>query len=110
MWFFMLLFRSEESPHERLVLLCQSGVLFRESLQRFLQMLLNGGELDGKRYLKRETVALMTSDQIGPETGSRCNWIGHWRSCDGVAGAEAAALPAAAAGAATPTAGAADAG
>ena len=32
-------------------------------------MMLNGGELDGKRYLKRETVALMTSDQIGPETG-----------------------------------------
>lgn len=36
---------------------------------RFLQMLLNGGELDGKRYLKPETVAMMTSDQIGPETG-----------------------------------------
>ncbi|MCP4619466.1 MAG: beta-lactamase family protein [Bradyrhizobium sp.] len=36
---------------------------------RFLQMLLNGGEFDGKRYLKRATVALMTSDQIGPETG-----------------------------------------
>ncbi|MGH6641923.1 MAG: serine hydrolase domain-containing protein [Bradyrhizobium sp.] len=36
---------------------------------RFLQMLLNGGELNGKRYLKPETVALMTSDQIGPETG-----------------------------------------
>lgn len=36
---------------------------------RFLQMLLNGGELDGRRYLKAETVALMTSDQIGPETG-----------------------------------------
>lgn len=36
---------------------------------RFLQMLLNGGELDGKRYLERKTVALMTSDQIGPETG-----------------------------------------
>jgi CubicO group peptidase (beta-lactamase class C family) len=36
---------------------------------RFLQMLLNGGELDGRRYLKSETVALMTSDQIGPETG-----------------------------------------
>lgn len=35
---------------------------------RFLQMLLNGGELEGKRYLKPETVALMTSDQIGPET------------------------------------------
>ena len=36
---------------------------------RFAQMLLNGGELDGRRYLKRETVALMTSDHIGPETG-----------------------------------------
>jgi CubicO group peptidase (beta-lactamase class C family) len=36
---------------------------------RFLQMLLNRGTLDGKRYLKPETVALMTSDQIGPETG-----------------------------------------
>ena len=36
---------------------------------RFLQMLLNGGELDGRRYLKSETVKLMTSDQIGPETG-----------------------------------------
>ena len=36
---------------------------------RFLQMLLNNGTLDGKRYLKPETVALMTSDQIGPETG-----------------------------------------
>lgn len=36
---------------------------------RFAQMLLNGGELDGRRYLRRETVALMTSDQIGAETG-----------------------------------------
>jgi CubicO group peptidase (beta-lactamase class C family) len=35
---------------------------------RFAQMLLNGGTLDGKRYLKPETVALMTSDQIGPQT------------------------------------------
>ena len=31
-------------------------------------MLLNGGTLDGRRYLKPETVALMTSDHIGPET------------------------------------------
>lgn len=36
---------------------------------RFLQMLLNGGKLDGKRYLKPETIKEMTSDQIGPETG-----------------------------------------
>jgi CubicO group peptidase (beta-lactamase class C family) len=35
---------------------------------RFAQMLLNGGVLDGKRYLKSETVALMVSDHIGPET------------------------------------------
>jgi CubicO group peptidase (beta-lactamase class C family) len=35
---------------------------------RFAQMLLNGGTLDGKRYLKPETVALMTSDHIGSET------------------------------------------
>lgn len=32
---------------------------------RFLQMLLAGGELDGVRLLKPETVALMTSNQIG---------------------------------------------
>ena len=35
---------------------------------RFAQMLLNGGALDGRRYLKPETIALMTSDHIGPET------------------------------------------
>jgi CubicO group peptidase (beta-lactamase class C family) len=34
---------------------------------RFAQMMLNGGTLDGRRYLKRETVALMTSDHLGPE-------------------------------------------
>jgi CubicO group peptidase (beta-lactamase class C family) len=31
---------------------------------RFAEMLLEGGALDGKRYLKAETVRLMTSDQI----------------------------------------------
>ncbi|HUP25233.1 MAG TPA: serine hydrolase domain-containing protein [Thermoanaerobaculia bacterium] len=31
---------------------------------RFAQMLLNGGELDGKRILKPETVALMTTNQL----------------------------------------------
>ncbi len=36
---------------------------------RFLQMLLNGGTLEGRRYLKAETIARMTSDHIGPETG-----------------------------------------
>jgi CubicO group peptidase (beta-lactamase class C family) len=32
---------------------------------RFAQMLSNGGELDGKRLIKPESVALMTSNQIG---------------------------------------------
>jgi CubicO group peptidase (beta-lactamase class C family) len=36
---------------------------------RFAQMLLNGGALDGRRYLKTETIALMTWDHIGLETG-----------------------------------------
>ncbi|MGY8636717.1 serine hydrolase domain-containing protein [Bradyrhizobium sp. 14AA] len=35
---------------------------------RFAQMLLNGGSYDGRRYLKPETIALMASDHIGPET------------------------------------------
>src|ERR1700687_2160573 len=34
---------------------------------RFTQMLLNGGTFEGRRYLKPETIALMTSDHIGPE-------------------------------------------
>lgn len=33
---------------------------------RFTQMLLNGGTLDGRRYLKAETVASMTRDHLGP--------------------------------------------
>ena len=36
---------------------------------RFAQMLLNGGELEGKRLLKPETVAFITSDQLGPLGG-----------------------------------------
>jgi len=39
-----------------------------EDYGRFAQMLLDGGVLEGRRYLKQETVALMTSDHIGPET------------------------------------------
>jgi CubicO group peptidase (beta-lactamase class C family) len=34
---------------------------------RFAQMLLNGGTLDGRPYLKPETVALMVSEHVGPE-------------------------------------------
>ncbi|HTO66933.1 MAG TPA: serine hydrolase domain-containing protein [Bradyrhizobium sp.] len=35
---------------------------------RFAQMLLGRGELDGHRYLKADTVALMTSDHVGSDT------------------------------------------
>jgi CubicO group peptidase (beta-lactamase class C family) len=34
---------------------------------RFCQMMLNGGSFDGKRYLSRTTIALMTSDHLGPK-------------------------------------------
>jgi CubicO group peptidase (beta-lactamase class C family) len=37
---------------------------------RFLQMLLNGGELDGVRLLSPKTVQLMTRDHIGEAYGS----------------------------------------
>jgi CubicO group peptidase (beta-lactamase class C family) len=37
---------------------------------RFLQMLLNGGTLDGVRYLSRKTLELMTADHLGPITGA----------------------------------------
>ncbi len=32
---------------------------------RFAQMMANGGQLDGKRYLSRTTVELMTTDHLG---------------------------------------------
>ena len=37
---------------------------------RFLQMLLNGGTLDGSRYLSRKTIELMTADHLGTITGA----------------------------------------
>ena len=36
---------------------------------RFAQMLLNGGVLDGKRYLSPKTIAYMGSNHIGPGSG-----------------------------------------
>jgi hypothetical protein len=46
---------------------------------RFCQMLLNGGELDGRRYLAAETVKRMTTDQLTPGTvfkGDIGRWVG----------------------------------
>ena len=45
---------------------------------RFAQMLLNGGELDGKRVLKRETVALMLQNHV-PESWVPLNIPADWR-------------------------------
>jgi CubicO group peptidase (beta-lactamase class C family) len=41
------------------------GVSTAADYLRFVQMLLNGGQLDGARVLSRTTVALMTSDHLG---------------------------------------------
>jgi CubicO group peptidase (beta-lactamase class C family) len=38
-------------------------------LARFFQMLLNGGTLDGRRYLSPKTIELMLADSIGPDAG-----------------------------------------
>jgi CubicO group peptidase (beta-lactamase class C family) len=38
---------------------------------RFMQMLLNGGTLDGARILSRTSVELMGSNQLGPEVDTR---------------------------------------
>jgi CubicO group peptidase (beta-lactamase class C family) len=36
---------------------------------RFCRMILNGGELDGRRYLKPETFRVMASNRLWPESG-----------------------------------------
>ena len=41
------------------------GVSTASDYLRFAQMMANGGQLDGKRYLSRTTVELMTSDHLG---------------------------------------------
>ena len=41
------------------------GVSTASDYLRFAQMMANGGQLDGKRYLSRSYVELMTSDHLG---------------------------------------------
>jgi CubicO group peptidase (beta-lactamase class C family) len=41
------------------------GVSTASDYLRFAQMMANGGQFDGKRYLSRTTVELMTSDHLG---------------------------------------------
>ncbi|TKT72548.1 serine hydrolase [Afipia massiliensis] len=66
-------FRTSSARNPRLVTKRESGgsglVTTIGDFSRFAQMLLNGGELDGKRYLKPETFATMTTNHIAPATG-----------------------------------------
>ena len=48
---------------------------------RFLQMLLNGGESGGRRYLGRKTVAYMTADHLGSRIVNRITTMD--ASCEG---------------------------
>jgi len=48
-----------------------------DDYMRFAQMLLNGGELDGRRVLKRETVALMMQNHV-PESWVPLNIAPGW--------------------------------
>ncbi len=41
---------------------------------RFAQMILNGGSLDGRRYLSPQTFAQMTRDHVGPGSGIARDW------------------------------------
>ncbi|RZJ06537.1 MAG: class A beta-lactamase-related serine hydrolase [Rubrivivax sp.] len=43
---------------------------------RFLQMLLNKGQLDGVRILGPKTVELMTADHLGPKSGDNADGFG----------------------------------
>jgi CubicO group peptidase (beta-lactamase class C family) len=53
------------------------GVSTATDYARFIQMLLNGGELDGIRLLGPKTVEYMTSDHLGPLPGLPEPW-GRW--------------------------------
>ena len=44
-------------------------------MARYAQMLLNGGTLDGRTYLRPATFAAMTSDHIGPGSGVERNYF-----------------------------------
>lgn len=66
-------FRTGNSRNPRLFTKWEAGTSGLVStigdFSRFAQMLLNGGELDGRRYLKAETFATMTTNHIAPATG-----------------------------------------
>lgn len=62
--------------------LCYSGgaglLATAEDYARFLQMLLNGGELQGARLLSPKTVELMIADHVGTLYKSQAFGLGFW--------------------------------
>ncbi|MEI7761912.1 MAG: serine hydrolase domain-containing protein [Comamonadaceae bacterium] len=65
--------RNAEFSNPRVAQKFESGgggmVSTASDYSRFLQMLLNGGSLDGKRFLAPRTVQLMTSEHAGASSG-----------------------------------------
>jgi CubicO group peptidase (beta-lactamase class C family) len=65
-------FRTGSSRNPRVVATWEAGTSGLLStigdFSRFAQMLVNGGELDGRRYLKPETFANMAANHIAPAT------------------------------------------
>lgn len=65
-------FRTGSARNPRLFTKLESGggglVTTIGDFSRFAQMLLNGGELDGRRYLKPGTFATMTTNHVAPAT------------------------------------------
>jgi CubicO group peptidase (beta-lactamase class C family) len=59
------------NPREAKKLLSGGGGMVStiDDYARFAQMILNGGTLDGKRYLSPKTVAYMGSNHVGPGSG-----------------------------------------
>jgi CubicO group peptidase (beta-lactamase class C family) len=60
------LFIDVTDPNRKFLSGASASVSTATDWVRFAQMLLNGGELEGKRLLKPETVAFITSDLLGP--------------------------------------------
>lgn len=60
-------FLNDRPPTERNRMPSPAGGLFSTAndLARIYQMLLNGGELDGRRYVKKETLERMTTNHLG---------------------------------------------
>ncbi len=67
----LIAYRQTTNPVGRTYLRGGAGLLgTAEDYMRFLQMMLRGGELDGRRYLSRPTVEFMCSEHTVGMTGS----------------------------------------